>query len=108
MATCRALGRVGVPVIAIDSDLEQPGAQTRYATKIHCPDFQKGGPGLVATLIEIGEELARQGQKGVLLPSGDLNVQIISEEREALDPYFHYRLPEKEVARLFLDKKSFY
>ena len=108
MATCRALGRVGVPVIALDSDLDQAGAQTRYATKIYCPDFQKGGPGLVATLVEIGQELAAQGHKGVLLPSGDLNVQIISEQREALEPYFLYRLPEKEVARLFLDKKSFY
>ena len=42
MATCRALGRVGVPFIALDSDLDQAGAQTRYATKILCPDFQKG------------------------------------------------------------------
>ncbi|MFP6663738.1 MAG: hypothetical protein VCC00_06030 [Deltaproteobacteria bacterium] len=108
MATCRALGRVGVPVIAIDSDLDQPGAQTKYAHKILCKDFQKGGPGLVEDLIEIGRELAKQGLKGVLFPSGDLNVQIISQERERLDPWFLYRLPEKEVANLFLDKKAFY
>lgn len=108
MATCRALGRVGVPVIAMDSDLRQPGAQTKYAHKIQCDDFQKGGPGLVEGLIEIGRELEKQGHKGVLFPSGDLNVQIVSEERERLDPYFLYRLPAKDVASLFLDKKSFY
>ena len=37
MATCRALGRVGIPVIGIDTDLDQPSARTRYATKFHCP-----------------------------------------------------------------------
>src|SRR6185369_376730 len=75
LGTCRALGRVGVPVIGIDNDLTQPGAQTRYCTKIKCDDFLKAGPGLVAALQEIGRSL---GQKAVLFPSGDLNVQMIS------------------------------
>lgn len=106
LATCRALGRVGVPVIGIDTDLNQPGAQTRYAHKIQCDDFVKGGPGLISALQEIGRAL--DGQKGVLIPSGDLNVQMISKHREELDEWFLYRLPSKEVAELFLDKKSFY
>lgn len=108
LGTVRALGRVGVPVIGIDSDLTQPGAQSRYCTKLHCADFAKGGPGLVETLVELGRELEGMGRKGVLLPSGDLNVQIISEERERLEPYFLLSLPSKEVQHLFLDKKSFY
>ncbi len=108
LATCRALGRVGVPVIGIDNDLEQPGAKTRYCHKVHCPEFTSGGDGLIETLATIGRELERQGHKGILLPSGDLNVQIVSRRREELDPWFLYRLPSKEVLELFLDKKSFY
>ena len=105
LATARALGRVGVPVIGIDSDLEQPGAQTRYCEKLLCPDFGKAGDGLMQTLVELGGKLE---QKAVILPSGDLNVQMVSERREELEPYFHLSLPSKEVLRLFLDKKSFY
>jgi D-aspartate ligase len=105
LATCRALGRVGIPVIGIDTDLDQPGARTRYCTKVQCDDFLKAGPGLIETLQDIGRQL---DHKAVLLPSGDLNVQLISRHREDLDPWFHYRLPSKEVLELFMDKKSFY
>jgi D-aspartate ligase len=108
LGTVRALGRVGVPVIGIDNDLGQPGAQTRFCHKVLAPDFAKGGPGLLQSLLELGGALERMGQKGVLIPSGDLNIQLISEEREQLAPYFHMSLPSKETLRLFLDKKSFY
>ncbi len=105
MATCRALGRVGIPVIGIDTDLEQPSARTRYARKVHCPDFLSGGPGLVDCLLEIGRELS---DKGVLFPSGDLNLAVVSEHRERLGDYFHIALPAKDVVRMFLNKKLFY
>ncbi len=105
MATCRALGRVGVPVIAIDTDLEQPSALTRYGKKVHCKDFLSGGPGLVDCLVEIGRELP---DKGVILPSGDLNLSVVSEHREELEPYYHLALPPKDVVRMFLNKKMFY
>jgi D-aspartate ligase len=105
MATARALGRLGIPVIGIDSDLEQPSARTHYCTKISCPDFLNGGPGLLDCLLELGKSL---NCKGVLFPSGDLNVAVVSEHRERLEPYFHYALPPKEVIQLFLNKKAFY
>lgn len=105
LATARALGRLGIPVIGIDTDLSQPGARTRYCTKIHCHDFLAGGPGLLDMLVELGQRL--EG-KGVLFPSGDLNVSLVSENREKLDTYYHYALPPKDVIRLFLNKKSFY
>src|SRR5262249_43329764 len=51
LATVRALARMGVPVIGIDSDLEQPGAHTRYARKVHCPGFATEGPELADHLM---------------------------------------------------------
>ncbi len=105
MATCRALGRVGIPVIGIDTDLEQPSARTRYGRKIRCKDFLSGGPGLVDSLLEIGRGLAA---KGVLFPSGDLNLDVVSQHREQLGEYFHIALPPKDVVRMFLNKKLFY
>lgn len=108
LAAVRALGRAGVPVVGIDSDLEQPGARTRYCTKLACPDFAQAGPGLLDCLLELGRSLERDGLPGVLIPTGDLNVQLVSEEREALEPYYRLSLPSKEVLRLFLNKKAFY
>jgi predicted ATP-grasp superfamily ATP-dependent carboligase len=108
LAAVRALGRTGVPVIGIDSDLEQPGAQTRYCTKLYCAEFAKGGDRLLECLLELGRELERRGHKGVVIPTGDLNIELVSERREELAPYYHLSLPSKEVLRLFLDKKSFY
>jgi predicted ATP-grasp superfamily ATP-dependent carboligase len=105
MATCRALGRVGVPVIAIDTDLEQPSARTRYGVKIACRDFATGGPGLVDALLDIGRGLT---QKGVLLPSGDLNQAVVSVHRERLSQYFHIAMPPQPVMEMFLNKKLFY
>ena len=105
LATARALGRLGIPVIGVDTDLQQPGARTRYCSKIYCRDFLAGGPGLLDTLVDLGRELPC---KGVLFPSGDLNVSLVSENRERLADYFHYALPPKEVIRLFLNKKAFY
>ena len=108
LGAVRALGRAGVPVLGLDSDLEQPGAQTRFCRKVHCPDFAKGGQALLDKLVEVGEELRRHDMKGVIIPTGDLNVEMVSERREELEPYYHLSLPSKEVLRLFLDKKSFY
>ncbi|MEW6271520.1 MAG: hypothetical protein AB1689_19740 [Thermodesulfobacteriota bacterium] len=108
LGTVRALGRLGVPVIGVDDDLEQPGAQTRYCEKFYCKDFVKGSAPLLEGLLSLGAQLEGMGQKGVLIPSGDLNVQLVSEERDKLAPYFHMSLPSKETLRLFLDKKSFY
>jgi D-aspartate ligase len=105
MATTRALGRAGIPVIGIDGDLTQPSALTRYASKVRCPDFEGGGPALLDCLLQMGRRL---DDKAVLFPSGDMNLTLISEHREALGDYYHVALPSKDVVRMFLDKKAFY
>jgi len=105
LATIRALARMGVPVIGIDNDLEQPGAHTRYARKSHCPGFSTEGPELADHLMRLGADL---GQKAVLFPSGDINLTVVSENRERLAAHFHIVLPSREVLRRILDKKVFY
>ena len=106
LATCRALGRVGIPVIGVDSDLAQPGARTRYCTALECADFAKGGPGLIRSS---STSASRSARRRVLTPERrPERRRIASERREDLEPYYHLSLPSKEVARLFLDKKAFY
>lgn len=103
LATVRALARQGVPVIGIDENLQQPSAQTRLCRKIACGDFR--GDGLLPCLLDLGRQLS---VKGVLFPSGDLNLHVVSEQREALSQYFTFSLPEKALIRLLLNKQEFY
>lgn len=104
LATVRALGRKGVPVIGVDSRLEQPTARSRYCLAVGCDDVRTE-EGLLPTLLAIGRALRHPG---VLFPSGDLNLLVISENQEALAPYFRFALPSKDTIRLVLDKKAFY
>jgi predicted ATP-grasp superfamily ATP-dependent carboligase len=105
LATVRALGRQGVPVIGIDADLEQATARSRYCLPVRCHGFKAGNGALLDTLLDLGRQLPR---RGMLFPSGDLNLALVSEQREALAPYFHFALPDREAVRLVLDKRAFY
>ena len=104
LATVRALGRSGVPVIGLDANLGQPTAQSRYCIRVACGDV-RSEEGLLGALLELGRALPH---KGVLFPSGDLNLLVVSEHRARLAPYYHVALPDHEIVRLVLDKQAFY
>src|SRR2546427_12182329 len=99
LATIRALARMGVPVIGIDNDLEQPGAHTRYARKSHCPGFSTEGPELADHLMRLGADL---GQKAVLFPSGDIYLTFVSVNLERLAADIHIGRHTSEGLARFL------
>jgi predicted ATP-grasp superfamily ATP-dependent carboligase len=103
LATVRALARQGISVIGVDGNLRQPTAHTRLCQKVVCRDFR--GEGLLQCLLELGRTLPA---KGVLFPSGDISLELISERREVLNAYYLFALPAKEVIRLALNKREFY
>lgn len=103
LATVRALARQGIPVIGVDANMKQATAHTRLCRKVVCADFR--GEGLLQCLLDLGRTLP---VKGVLFPSGDISLDLVSEQREVLREYFEFILPDKEVMRLVLNKKTFY
>lgn len=103
LAAVRALARNGVRVIGVDGNLKQPTARTRLCEIVHCKDFR--GEGLLDCLLDLGRTLPA---KGILFPSGDISLELVSEKREILDEYFSYSLPDKEVMRLAMNKQPFY
>jgi predicted ATP-grasp superfamily ATP-dependent carboligase/peptidoglycan/xylan/chitin deacetylase (PgdA/CDA1 family) len=104
LATVRALGRAGVPVIGLDANLDQPTARSRFSIPVACGDV-RSEEGLLGTLLDLGSALPH---KGVLFPSGDLNLLVVSEHRGRLAPYYHFALPDHDIVRLVLDKQAFY
>lgn len=103
LGTVRSLGRLGIPVIGIDSKLTNYGALSRYCTKIYCEDVNDTP--LVDTLLDIGKNL---NQKGVLFCASDLTLLVVSRFRDVLSEYFSFILPPDDVIRGFMSKKLFY
>jgi predicted ATP-grasp superfamily ATP-dependent carboligase len=105
LATVRALGRAGIPVIGIDEDCNQPTARTRYCQRMTCSGVRKGHSQLLQTLEDLGKTLA---EPAVLFPSGDMSLTLASEHRARLARYYRFRLPDHETIQLVLDKVAFH
>src|SRR5262245_40818174 len=76
LATVRDLARQGIPVIGVDANLKQATAHTRLCRKVVCADFR--GEGLLQCLLDLGRTLPA---KGILFPSGDISLDLVSERR---------------------------
>ena len=63
---------------------------------------------MIAALEQLGQQLAQQGQKGVLYPCTDMSVLLVSRFRDRLRPWFHFALPEHSVVEMLIDKIGFY
>lgn len=105
----RSLYAAGVPIIAVD---QCPGgvgdahrwmsSKTRLCRKIF---YSGGSDALLQCLVELGRALPA---KGVLFPSGDSELLCVSRYRDALAPYFLFRVPDGDVVELLADKSVFY
>jgi len=76
LGVVRALGRQGVPVVAVDDTVDRFYTKTRYARRVACEDFY--GTGLIDRLCELGKNL---GGGGVLIPTSDMTVALVSRHR---------------------------
>jgi predicted ATP-grasp superfamily ATP-dependent carboligase len=97
----RALGRQGVPVIAVDDTVERFYTKTRYARRVACKDFY--GTGLIDRLCELGKNL---GGGGMLIPAMDQNVALVSQYRHRLETAYRHSLPPAGVVDLLMDKEA--
>lgn len=104
LASVRSLARAGIPVIAVERELDAFTARTRLCQKIELR-HRKDSMELIDTLVELGPRLP---SKAVLFPSGDGPVERLSAHRSALEPYYHFSFPSHENVALALDKKRFY
>jgi len=102
LGVVRALGRQGVPVIAVDGDSNAMGSVTKYCQKVWCDDFT--GDELIDTLCKIGETLP---EKGILFLTMDRSVLLVSEHRERLEEYYLFNMPDKETVDLLMNKGAF-
>lgn len=101
----RSLAKAPFPLAihAFDSDLAQPGAYTRYATKHRSPPLDN--PALLESLLAFGR---RQDKPPVLFITQEKTAELVSAHRDELAPYFRLVLPPHDVLGRLMNKTTFH
>jgi D-aspartate ligase len=102
LGIARSLGRAGVPVIVLDTDVRRPGMHSRYARPFVVKALS--GPGLIDGLLALRKSI---DQNPLLFLTDDRQVRSVSEHRARWAGAFRIRLPEPDCVRQLLDKLTF-
>jgi predicted ATP-grasp superfamily ATP-dependent carboligase len=102
LGVIRALGRAGVPVLALDTDLNKPTAATRFGLKKRVRAL--AGPELIADLLSLRSKLECNP---VLLLTQEASVATISGARERLSDAYRFTMPAPTLMEELLNKISF-
>ncbi|MCK4735730.1 MAG: hypothetical protein KAT65_24965, partial [Methanophagales archaeon] len=105
LGVVRSLGRRDIPVIGLDPTPRQIGLFSRYCKGIVCPDPENKEKGYINFLLSLGVQL---NTKGVLIPTGDVDVLAISKHRDKLERYYELPMAKLEVIEKLVNKKEFY
>jgi predicted ATP-grasp superfamily ATP-dependent carboligase len=106
LGVIRSLGRVGVPVYAVQEDSLAPAAHSRYVRGrwLWSPDpadSDRIGYGLA----ELAERI---GRPSVLIPTDDAAAIFLAEHGDPLRPYFRFAQPPRDLPRQLAGKYSMY
>lgn len=99
------LARRGVPVVAMDDRIGQPGFASRYGPKLVCPSPEREADRLLTVLTDLARRLP---WRGVLFPANDDFTRFVSAYRDELKPFFELQLPSHEVVEQLADKWRFH
>lgn len=87
----RSLGRRGIPVYGFDWDSKAVGRKSKYCRLVVCPDPSKAEAEYVQCVLDWGKRMRR---RVVLYPLRDDLVLLWSRERERLQQYYEYVMPD--------------
>lgn len=101
LAACRGLARAGYRVTGAARMRPAAGHWSRSCERrVVLPDPREKAEAFLAGL----EEFLRRERHGILLPSTDLSMWLVSEHRERLEKLVRLPLSDREAVRLSLDK----
>ena len=102
----RSLGRLGVPVVGVDRDVNQPALASRYLREAIAWDL-RGAPAAdtVAMLLQLARRL---GGRPVLIPTSDPNADLVALHADALGAAYRFPRVSPDLIRQFSDKRELY
>lgn len=87
----RSLGKRGIAVYGIDPDPCAVGGKSKYCQLVVCPDPKESEQAYLQFLVDWGKKL---GSKAVLYPLDDDMALLCSRERQILQAYYEYVMPD--------------
>ena len=103
LGTARALKGIGTKIIGICNNMDSKCCRSKVWDRLIC--IKTGEDGFLDQLKAVGKEI---GQKSVLFCSQDNIVQLVSDNREKLEEYYYFVLPDKETLNMLMDKTEFH
>lgn len=102
LGVVRSLGRAGVPILALDTNLTKATLATRFGTKVQVPTLS--GERFVESLLQIASQLP---EKPVLFLTEEDSVATVCDAQERLANAFHFSMPGADIMHMLMDKHSF-
>lgn len=102
LTAIRSLGRMGVPVFAVDHRPSALGFRSRYAFPVHAPDPGTDTDAYILFLRELGDAI---GLPAPALPTHDPPLNAIARHRDELGSRFLYPFPAWEALSLVQSKR---
>ena len=103
LTAIRSLGRMGVPVFAVDHRPSALGFRSRYAMQFASPDPGTDTDAYVELLRELGDAI---GRPTPILPTHDPPVNAIAHHRDELGERFLYPFPDQDTLALVQSKRE--
>jgi D-aspartate ligase len=102
LGVVRSLGRAGIPMMVLDTDIEKPTTSTRFGAKLRVRSLL--GSEFVEDLLALRSRFA---SKPVLVLTQEGSVATVSAQRELLAQAYCFTFPSHPLMRDLLDKLPF-
>jgi len=104
LGVIRSLGKKGIPIIGLDPKRDV-GSFSKYCRYIKCPDPESNEKEFIDFLIRLKYNIKNQC---VIFPTTDIDVKVISKNKEKLQDFFIIPLPDFSIVERLVDKEKFY
>lgn len=106
LAIARTLGRLGIPVYGVDSNVRSPAMATRYLTDRFQWDF--GGSADAESVAFLIELRRRIGRRALLIPASDNTAQLVADYADTLAPHYVFPRQDPDLVRALSNKRELY
>ncbi len=103
LGIARSLGRLGVPVHAVDPDPRAAGFASRYCRTTHVWDCERASAG---DTLEFLEALGRELGSALLIPTMDAGAVLVADHAVRLARHFVFPRQSPDLVRALSDKRG--
>jgi D-aspartate ligase len=102
VGVARSLGRLGIPVYAVQHEALLPAGVSRFLAGTFVWTPTADGDGFVAGMRAIAQTL---GRRAIVIPTCDIAAILVAEHADAIAPWFLVPRQRPELPRLLADKR---